>query len=343
MREEKGFMKVLFVGYRNPNFETITEYMEWAFEREGHKCIFFDDRKYIIPGRLREANLFFENIDLQRINYNLITLAKKVKPDVCLISGGHRIFPKTIENLKKLNVRTALWTIDPPTVFKPILKAAGHYDQIFCGGTEAIELFKDANIDGSVWLPFGFEERSHRPVVITDDEKQKYGSDVVFVGSHYPNREEVLSQLTDFNLGIWGPGWEKVSSSSPLKKQIKGYHLNPDEWLKIYAACKVVVVIHYQDEKTPCYQVSPKVYEALACEKMVLCDGQRDAGTLFKNGVHLDTFDNIDQLRLKIKLYLKDELLRREIGQEARREVLKKHTYNHRVRQFVRETKDFLK
>ena len=32
-------------------------------------------------------------------------------------------------------------------------------------------------------------------------------TDVVFVGSHYPNREVVLNRLIDFDLAIWGPGW----------------------------------------------------------------------------------------------------------------------------------------
>ncbi|MCK4821562.1 hypothetical protein KA005_37695 [bacterium] len=61
-------MKILFSGYHNPNFITITEYMESAIKALGHELIVFDDRQHIIPGRIRRRLKRLNRFDLQHIN-----------------------------------------------------------------------------------------------------------------------------------------------------------------------------------------------------------------------------------------------------------------------------------
>ena len=57
-------MKILFSGYHNPDFLTITEYMEMAIENLGHKPVVFDDRRHIVPGRLRRKIGWLNKFDL---------------------------------------------------------------------------------------------------------------------------------------------------------------------------------------------------------------------------------------------------------------------------------------
>jgi hypothetical protein len=61
-------MKILFSGYHNPNFLTITEYMERAVKALGHDLMFFDDRQHVIPGRMRQRVKWLDRFDLQHIN-----------------------------------------------------------------------------------------------------------------------------------------------------------------------------------------------------------------------------------------------------------------------------------
>ncbi len=325
-------MKILFSTTNNPHFVTIAEYTERALMKMG-EVYFFDDRNFIIPGRIRKRISFLHQWDLSRINNELIRTIDKFKPDVFLEAGGHRIKVETVIRIKKKGIKTALWTIDYPRGFKPIIESAPFYDFVFTGGSEAYEILKNCNIKNLYFLPFACDPDYAYPMEVNEEERNSYGSDIVFVGSYYPNRLEILEKISDFNLSVLGPGWNKVPSNSPLNKCIKKtYGVSCEEWRKIYSSSKIALAVHYQDGKIPCYQASPKVYEVLACKCFLLSDNQKDVVKLFKPGRHLDIFNNIDDLRRKLNYYLSKPEERKAIAEKGWKEVISKHTYLHRIK-----------
>ena len=328
-------MKILYSGYHNPCFITITEYIEEAICNLGHQLIVFDDRNHIIPGRIRHRISWLHHLDIQYINKTFNKLVAKTNPNVAVITGGYRIMAKTVQCLKDNGIQTALWTIDVPKNFEPILKIAPYYDFVFCGGSEAQELFNANGINNSIWLPFACDPSYHHAVDLTEEERAAYMKDIAFVGSFYPCRWRILKQITDFDMGIWGPGWQMAGTTSCCNTVINNGMLGYSEWIRIFSAAKVVIVIHYQDGNTPCYQASPKIYEALACKSFVLVDRQQDVFRLFEDGTHLVGFDGIEDLREKINFYLRHPGEREKIARQGYREVMEKHTYKHRIKKML--------
>ena len=330
-------MKILFSGYHNPYFVTITEYMESAIKALGHDLIVFDDRQHVIPGRIRQRIERLDKFDLQRINRKMVSLAFETKPHILIVTGGHRITSRTVRTLKDNGIVTALWTIDAPLNFQPIIEVAPLYDHIFCQGTEAVELLNHAGIKVAHWLPVACDPSQHRRVELSAKERRHYGNDLVFVGSYYPNRAELFAELIGFDLGIWGPGWEKLHSDSPLRGFLRGGQLRPEVWLKIYSASRIVLAIHYQDheKRVSVYQASPRIFEALACGAFVISDNQRDVFSLLKEGEHLARFSDSDDLMETITYYLDRPKERGEIAEQGRREVLNNHTYVHRIEKLL--------
>jgi spore maturation protein CgeB len=330
-------MKVILSSYHNPHFITVTEYIEGAIIALGHDLIVFDDRRHMMPGSIRQRIQWLHQYDLRHINKKIVSLALEAKPDIAIITGGHRITSQSVEMLKDSDICTALWTIDAPLNFQPIIDVAPLYDHIFCQGTEAVELLSLAGIEGAQWLPVACDPNVHKPVGLSREEKSHYGNDVVFVGSYYPNRAELFERLLDFDLGIWGPGWEKLDQRSKLRGCIKAAHTTPSKWSKIYSASKIVLATHYQDptNRFPVYQASPRIFEALACGAFVMSDNQRDVFSLFKDGEHLVRFDDAEELIEKITYYLARPLEREEIACQGRREVLSKHTYVNRIQKLL--------
>jgi spore maturation protein CgeB len=328
-------MKILYVSYHNPRHLTLTEYIEGAIRSLGHDLVSYDDRRHIIPGRIRRRFPWLHRLDLEHINTGLLRLAVKVKPDLLLVSEGWRVLPETLMRIKQLGIPSILWTVDAPVDFSPTLGIAPHYDHIFCGGTEAQELLARAGFSGAHWLPFACDTGHHHPVKLTDDERLRYGSDIVFVGSFYPNRWDILRQLEEFDLGIWGPYWQKAQRSTHGRCHIHDGFLKPREWIKIFSGCKINVIIHYQDGQTPCYQASPKVYEALACRSFVLVDRQPDVFALFEDGKHLAGFDDTEDLKRKIRYFLAHPDERAKIAENGRRAVEEGHTYRHRINKML--------
>jgi len=198
-------------------------------------------------------------------------------------------------------------------------------------------LLNRAGIEGPQWLPVACDTNVHSSVEISPEERRHYGNDVVFAGSYYPNRAELFERLVDFNLGIWGPGWEKLDQKSKLIGCIRGTYTPPSEWSKIYSASKIILATHYQDpeRKIPVYQASPRIFEALACGAFVISDNQRDVFLLFKDSQHLVRFDGPNNLMEKIQYYINHYEERKKIADRGREEVIKNHTYVHRIEKLL--------
>lgn len=309
-------------------------------KRTAAKPSFFENRDFILPGRIRDRASFLNRWDLRRLNKRLLAIARSYKPDLFLEAGGWNILPATLDAMRDMGIRTALWTIDPPRLFKPIREAAPHYDFVFTQGTEAYEILKKYNIKNLHWLPFACDSDFHKPIELTPEELKRYSTEVCFVGSWNPlyvKRRAVLEGLTDFKIGIWGPGWDKLPAESPLRRFIRGLHTKPEDWTKIYSASKIVLCIHDHDTegKILIYQASPRVYEVLACGAFLVTDRQKDILTLFNPGEDLVIFNNIKELREIITYYLRHPDEARSIAERGRMKVLENHTYRHRIKEIL--------
>ncbi len=226
-------------------------------------------------------------------------------------------------------------TTNPPLDFSNIIETAELYDHIFCSGTEVIDVLRKQGCRDVNWLPYAADPEHHHPVDVSDEDEKRYKKDIALVGSFYPNRAEALEVLADLDIGIWGPYWRFLDPGSPLADKAVDRKLNYSEWIKIYSLAKIVIVVHYNDMKTPCDQASPKLFEALACGSFVLCDKQKDAMSLFEDGRHLVFFDGADDLRDKVVQYLRTPEERNRIASAGREEVLTKYTYRHRMEEML--------
>jgi spore maturation protein CgeB len=340
-------MKVLFSSNKNPHFETFTEYIEKAFGENRCETLFFENRDFIIPGRIRDRAPLLRRWDARRLNRRLLATARYYKPDLFLEAGGWNILPDTVDALRAMKIKTALWTIDPPRIFEPIREVAPHYGFVFTGGSEAYELLKDLDTKNLHWLPFACDPDFHRPVALTKGERERYSCDICFVGSGwvelYPYRRKYLEALADFDLGIWGPGWETLPTPSQLRKFIKGGGTRPEEWIKIFSASKMVFHSHFRDPdgKIPCYQAAPRVYETLACGAFLIVDRQPDVLKIFNPGEDLVVFEDAEELRELVSYYLRHPKEAVEIAERGRKKVLAHHTYRHRIKEIIDTVREF--
>lgn len=337
-------MKVLYSGTPNPKMITFTEYVEEALKEDGHEVIFFNNRDYRIPGRLRRKFERLEEYDIENINYKLITKAKQERPNFFLETGGMRILPKTIHKMRASGIITVLWTTDAPQNlqnFLPIMQAAPYYDFIFTAGMEAYDILKSIGVERLFWLPFACDPNFHHPIQLTPEEKREYGYDIVSVSSiHqdlYANRLATLASLIEYKLGVWGPGGEDIDADSPLKSYVKGSNASPELWTKLYSAAKIILSQHYQPARGsfPCYQASPRVFEIMACGGFQVVDNQPDVLRLFTDKDQLVVFNDNAQLKKNIQYYLAHDDERSEIAKRGYDTVMKHHTYKHRINEMV--------
>ena len=60
-------------------------------------------------------------------------------------------------------------------------------------------------------------------------------------------------------------------------------------------------------------------------------------GKVFTRGVHCDWFNTLDEMVEKIRYYLANPALVKEIGENAQKEVYAKHTFDHRIKTIMED------
>ncbi len=332
-------MKILFAGWHNPNFRSITEYCESALVDLGHDVIPFEYRQYMAPGVLRNALPFVDALDNARINTKLINTVKKIKPALVFVLQGANILPGTIDHIRETyKIPCVNWFIDYPPNFDISQKIVKHYDHFFVSTSHATLRHHNLGNTGVKTLDFACDPDVHKKISLSEAEVSKYGNDVVFVGSYYPERENALSALGGFDVGLWGPAWEKLSSNPTVRSFIKGGQTTPEEWVKIYNASKIVLNINYGFGRLPeldCNPGSTKLFEIQACGAFELVDNKKAITDKFENGRHLVTFNDNAELKQMIRYYLDHADDRERIADNGRKEVLAKHTYKDRMKQML--------
>jgi len=333
-------MKVLFSGAWNPRFEALPEYLVTAFRNEGHQVVCFDHRNYHIPGRIRQVAPVLQKMDTILLNRRLMREANRFRPDLLVVNQGSAVTPDTIKKIRQeTGAVTINWWSDYPAEFEAGLNtaASGAWDRFFVSGTDAEERHHRAGIAGTTWLPFACDPCIQAPSGPCEEESTppEPTPGIVFVGSAYPERRDLLAVLADLDLGIWGPGWNRYADDPVIGARILGGPLRPDRWVPLFQKAEIVLNLSYgfgKPEEVYGTMANVRVFEIAACGACQVVDGKKDILDLFTDQVHLASFQSAAELREVVISLLGDRDRRLRIGRAGREAVLAHHTWEHRVR-----------
>jgi len=118
------------------------------------------------------------------------------------------------------------------------------------------------------YLPFGVSRRFHSVNHISAQDRQRFASEVAFVGTCYPERCELIRHLNtqlDVPVNVWGRGWRHC-------KDIQNHGaLSLADSLKVHACAKISLNLHHTDTNNG---FNMKFYEIPAAGGFQLCDWQ---------------------------------------------------------------------
>ncbi len=213
--------------------------------------------------------------------------------------------------LRCLHMPTGIWTDYLPGVNDNFLPCMRLFDIVFCAQKGAVDALRDEGIN-TEWLPYAFDT-----TLVNDPGAEKH-YEVAFVGSlNLPpsqgNRRAILAEL------------ERHFHLNDYRTPVFG-----DEMVRTYNRARIIVNI-----PAP-YSFNMRTFEALPTGALLMTravgNGQDE---LFKDGTHLVTYRDTADLIDKIRYYLRRDTEREEIAAAGRREVLARHTYEHRAAQVL--------
>jgi len=283
-----------------------------------------------LPRRISPIN----SLEREKMNESLLEITREYRPDILLVLMGDTIFPETLEKIKKSGITAVNWFHD--SVLAPIRKdfvqeISPYYDYFFVIDSEDVLNYVKIGARFVKTIPLACDPEVHKRIDLFEEEKRRYGNEVCFVGTIKFKRKEVLAQLSDFDLGIWGYWLEKIPE---LKRYYRGQHVFGEEAVRIYNASKITLDIHlsYGSGNKP-FNVTPRVFEVPASGAFLLADENPLLHDLYEIDKEIICYRDEKELKELIKYYLKHPEERELIAQKGQERAHRDHTYEKRLKE----------
>lgn len=281
-------MKIL---YSAPSLNLKNEWCELIARRLAvmHECVSFDYRR--MPSACNDA---------------LKNAAQELKPDMFFVIKGELIDPGTVKYIRSLGAKCVLFDNDDFQLWKPGLYR--EFDHVFTPCKDLLPEYDNIGVSASQ-LFYPYSPRVHRKLYL----QKKY--DIVYVGTYYPERENIVKAFHRLGMPVYGDGWEKVG--------IRTSRMSAAQWIPLYNESRIVLNIHQSEMKKHHVGFNLRIGEALGCGAFVLTDYCTGMETVFRDKVHLAIYDEKDlqDLFIKVRYYLSNEDERQRIANAGHERV----------------------
>lgn len=161
--------------------------------------------------------------------------------------------------------------------------------------------------------------------------------DFCFTGSYW-NTDREIENIDPLNLGysfsIYGTGWDKHEKFKPYWKGFLPYEKLPP----VYHSSKIL--LDDANHVTKAWgSVNSRVFDALASGTLVITNGETGVKEVF-DGL-LPVYHTNDELKILLDKYIHDHKARQSLVEVLHKEVLEKHTYNHRANELQKVLMDY--
>lgn len=255
-------------------------------------------------------------------------------PEICIVMAQAPVGPAFPARLAKLGTVSAFWFVENWRHMRYWDSVAPAYDGFFhIQPGEFEEKLRAAGCRHHAFVQTGCDPDLHRPVVLSDEDRERYACDISFAGAGYYNRLQLFKGLTDYRFKIWGVDWHERELARLVQSNEQRF--DNEQFMKICAASKINLNLHSSnahDGVDPhCDAINPRVFEIAAAGGFQLCDPCIGLDQHFDLEHEVPAYRDLKELRGKIDHYLAHPEERAEIAARARARALAEHTYARRA------------
>jgi spore maturation protein CgeB len=251
---------------------------------------------------------------------------------VVLYGSNWALEPSTVRDLgDRHGCQVALWEVNQGIWQGHQASSIPFYHHVFALDSHLVPVFEASGLPCVEHLCACADPAEHYPIALSDEERAWYSADVSFVGTQHPDRVKMLDQLTEWDLRVYGLGWDGVEES--LKRCVRAEPVYGLKKTKIFSASRISINVH---RPHMIRGENFRVFEVAACGGASFSSFKPDLVECFEPGSEVVVFDDADDLRDKVRHYLSrpDEL--DAVRAAGRRRVLAEHTYDHRAAVIMR-------
>ncbi len=280
---------------------------------------------------VRRGTDLFRNHRWSDARYPAAQLAAAVAayaPDVVLCIHGK---PIDIEPLRGAAALKVGWWVEQNDSWPVLESASRHFDVYGAFSREIVDALA-CNQRASFHLLHGANLRQHHPL---DDCAKDV--DVAFVGAWSPWRDEIIARVFEVteDIALYGHSWLRKSRlpKKLLRKIHRGDLILGTELNVLYNRARVVL----NADRTVRLGLNMRYFEVLATRACLLTDEAAELGEHFVDGEHLSVYRDHAQMQQRLRWLLEHDDERARIAERGHREVLLRHSCDHRVRALLAE------
>ncbi len=342
---EKDFMgkKVLIVGDSSSN-NSLENFYERAFDSLEYECYYYDFNKQIKNIKLYSKVKYFLRTIIENgsdpicidLNKAFSYYATKIAPDIIFVFTNSPVLCNSLIYLKSrfpLIKVIYYWADTSLNLVNKFLNAAPYYDLLAVHSDSLRPLFKKLGFSKTSWIPFGVDFIHYVNKIGTN-----YKYDLGFVGLMSKEREDILSFIIDsfpnLKVAISGDNWIKSKNKS-IRSRVIGGNISGTKYAEFFGQCKISLNI-ISEVSYP--STNMRFFEILPSGSIQLTNFSPEQENIFVEGKDLIYYRNKDELKAKIELIMSlDDSQISEIVENARKKVIEKHTYQHRLDKILKE------
>lgn len=330
-------MRILIYGENWPG--TMADLLKSSLESRGHEVAVTDFTRELwrakysgILGKVLDRTLW--NQAVNRINEKFLTDFSLFKPHAVLVSKGVHIKPETLRKMKDKGAILTNWNPDdflnPLNSSKHLLRAMKEYDIIFSPRPHLFDEYRSFGTKACIVLHWYYDPVYHRKVQLPSEwEGIDCRSDISFVGSYSPYREERLWALKGSNVKVWGAHWNKASSDFKRHFYVTGKVIPSIELPRIIMNSKINLNILTRENRD---KTNLKLFEIPACGGLMLSERTPESEQILKPGEEAFYFSDNNELASTCKTLLTDNSLRMTVAEAGYERITKgKNTLNDRA------------
>jgi spore maturation protein CgeB len=310
-----------------------------ALERLGHIVSIIDPFDWI--GRsawtwrwLHYAGGFGIGAKIDRPIFDAI---KQSEPGLVWVDQGAYLGAGLIANLRTLSVPIVNYTLDDPFSgrdgrrFDRYLKALPFYDLLVVIREENVA---EAYARGArnvlrVWR--SADEVAHRPRLLTDEDRQRWGAEVCFVGTWFPERGPFMAELVraGLPLSIWGDRWQKAPEWPVLAPHWRGPGQDdPEIYARIIQSAKISLGLLSKGNRD---RHTTRSFEIPAIGGLLCAERTDEYCQSYKEGVEAVFWDDAEECIEQCRRLLKDDALVAAIKKNGHQRYLQSGQNNESV------------
>jgi len=356
-------VKILYLGEIGPG-QTALMRMR-AIERLGHSVLGVHTseawRRASWVKRQVQRRTYRGTI-VDEINSSILSAARQFKPALVWADKQEFVRVETIEELRRLGVRTVHFTPDP--YFSLDWKRTRLMDEammafdalVYCKSYER-ERYEGVG-KPVVYMPLGYCDEVHRPLASEDG---RWRSAVGFLGGWEPRRERFLHAVTasGIDVKIWGRYWEflrdgrwtprrhiilrqlagkdrfRFHRDELLSRAHQGGEVYADDYARALTGSRIGV--GFLRKACP-DQHTTRTFEIPACGSLLLADRTEEHQEFFEEGIEAEFFASCEELLDKAKFYSTNESSRKCVADRGYKRCSEGgYAYVHRLRRALLE------